>query len=125
MRILLVEDDANAGDGLRALLEMDDYEVDLVRTFADASRRVASCLYDVALIDIKLPDGDGKELVGMLKENNTRVWLATGSVQLSTAAGPPAFEDPRHLAKLCGADGYVSKPIDYDRLVELFASTAE
>jgi DNA-binding response OmpR family regulator len=121
VRILLLEDDKNAGAALSELLELDGHEVCLAATLAAARDYIADHTFDVALLDIQLPDGDGKSLVSLLKQRQTRVYLATGSTKLTLNSPVLTFEDPEELARSCGADGALSKPIDYQHLINLLA----
>ena len=59
MRLLLVEDDHMIGDTLRAALRLDGHAVDWVRDAAAAHGTLASERFDVVLLDLGLPKGDG------------------------------------------------------------------
>lgn len=65
MRILLVEDDALLGDGIRAGLELDAYAVDWVRNGEQALHALAGHSYEACILDLGLPGKDG---VAVLKE---------------------------------------------------------
>jgi len=82
-RVLLVEDDASVGTGLEALLNSEGYETTWVRAAGeacDAARRVRP---EVAIIDVNLPDGNGVDLVPLLRAQNEDlpVVLSTGHVE--------------------------------------------
>jgi two-component system OmpR family response regulator/two-component system response regulator QseB len=55
MRILLAEDDAMLGDGLRAGLRQAGFQVDWVRDGVAAERELASGVYEAAVLDLGLP----------------------------------------------------------------------
>ena len=59
MRILLVEDDALLGDGIRAGLKLDDYAVDWVRDGEAAKLALRNHSYDACVLDLGLPKVDG------------------------------------------------------------------
>jgi len=83
-RILLVEDDLSVGAGLNQLLRAEGYETTWVRSAAevcDAARRTRP---QVAIIDVNLPDGNGAELVPLLRaeHGDLPIVLSTGHVEL-------------------------------------------
>src|SRR5262249_368054 len=61
--ILIVEDDADLGFLLQELLKREGYGVEVVETAAEARQRLQRGMYDLILLDYKLPDGDGLELL--------------------------------------------------------------
>ena len=62
MRLLIVEDERDLAGALRIGLSREGYAVDLAHTVADAEQKLAVNGYDLALLDITLPDGDGLTL---------------------------------------------------------------
>jgi signal transduction histidine kinase len=85
-RILLVDDNPALVDNLREILEDGGYEVLASGTAADA-RRIAASGFDVALVDLRLPDGRGHDLAAELKalQPEAEVILLTGFASLETA----------------------------------------
>ena len=73
MRILLVEDDGDLAEVMALGLRDESYAVDVARTRAAAEDLLRTTDYDVACLDLGLPDGDGLDLVRR---------LATGSAGL-------------------------------------------
>ena len=69
MRILLVEDDAQLGDGIRAGLKLDDWSVDWVRDGEAARLALPVHAYDACVLDLGLPKRDG---LSVLKELRAR-----------------------------------------------------
>lgn len=61
-RLLMVEDDPFLRQGLGELLSRERYEVDMATDAAQADQRVSERRYDLILLDVGLPDGDGVEL---------------------------------------------------------------
>ncbi len=84
-RILLVEDDLSAGAGLEELLNAEGYETTWVRAFHDACDAARRILPEVAIIDVNLPDGNGIDLVPLLRaeHRNLPIVLSTGHVELN------------------------------------------
>ena len=110
MRLLLVEDDPMIGEALRAGLKRDGFTVDWVREAraAQAALRTAPLPFELLLLDLGLPGGDGLEL---LKSERAR-GLAL-PVLIITARD--AVSD-RVQGLDAGADDYLIKPFDLDEL---------
>jgi signal transduction histidine kinase len=85
-RILAVDDNAALLDNLRELLEDAGYQVLTASTMADALRAAAKG-FDVALVDLRLPDGRGHDLAAQLKQlqPDGEVVLLTGFATMETA----------------------------------------
>ena len=110
--ILLVEDNSDARETLRLLLELDGHRVAVADT---GERGIALALeqpFSVALIDIGLPDVDGYDVA-------RRIRLApTGDrVVLVALTGYGRPEDVRR-AREAGFDAHVVKPVDPDTLTK-------
>ncbi|GAA2131242.1 response regulator transcription factor [Glycomyces algeriensis] len=111
MRILLVEDDRDLGPVLALGLRNEAYAVDLAQNYAEAEALLCSNDFDVACLDLGLPDGDGLELLRRL-------------------GADPALRRPRRLLVLtardavddrvagldAGADDYLVKPFSFQEL---------
>lgn len=72
LRILLIEDDADARDALRALLELDGYEVDTAAEGQEGLDLARAADPDVALVDIGLPGLDGYEVARHMRAAGQR-----------------------------------------------------
>lgn len=108
MRILLAEDDAMLGDGLRAGLRQLGFQVDWVRDGMAAERELLSGDYAAAVLDLGLPLQDG-----MIVLQAIRARKITLPVLVLTARD--AIAD-RILGLDLGADDYVVKPVDLHEL---------
>jgi two-component system OmpR family response regulator/two-component system response regulator QseB len=108
MRILLAEDDAMLGDGLRAGLRQAGFQVDWVRDGVAAERELASGVYAAGVLDLGLPLKDGLEV---LKELRARK-VDTPILVLTARDAIP----DRVLGLDTGADDYVVKPVDLHEL---------
>ncbi len=108
LRILLVEDDALLGDGIRAGLKLADYAADWVRDGETARLALADHDYDACVLDLGLPKKDG---LAVLKELRARG--STLPVLILTARDT-------HADKIggldAGADDYLTKPFDLGEL---------
>ena len=83
-RILVVEDEPAIGDVCRRVLSGEGFEVDVAVNGKVAQDMIREKRYDLCLIDIKMPEMDGKELYRWLQERHTqlasRVIFTSGSV---------------------------------------------
>ncbi len=108
MRILLAEDDAILGDGIRAGLKLEEYAVDWVRDGESARVALRSHDYDACVLDLGLPKLDG---LGVLRDLRSR-GIAT-PVLILTARDTQADK----IGGLdAGADDYLTKPFDLGEL---------
>jgi DNA-binding response OmpR family regulator len=108
VRILLVEDDAQLGDGIRAGLKLDDYSVDWVRDGEAARLALPVHVYDACVLDLGLPKRDGLSVLKELRGQGNRV-----PVLILTARDSGADK----IAGLdAGADDYLTKPFDLPEL---------
>jgi two-component system OmpR family response regulator len=103
MRILLVEDDDQLSAAMSAALREDGYVVDVADSKKMALAALDAAGYDLAILDIGLPDGSGFEIVRYLRRRNSGV-----PVLILTARD--AVEDKVRGLDL-GADDYLIKPI--------------
>ncbi|MEM7286471.1 MAG: response regulator transcription factor [Actinomycetota bacterium] len=105
MRLLVVEDDVALGQILVRGLTEDGYAVDLEGTSAGAQHAIDHSDYDLVILDLGLPDGDGVTLCRRLRDRRLRV-----PVLMLTARD--GLNDK--VAGLdAGADDYLTKPFDY------------
>lgn len=107
-RVLIVDDEAAILRFLKPVLEANSYEVLATTTMADAIKRVASATPDIVLLDLGLPDGDGKDVIGKVRE-----WSDVPIIVLS--AREREAEKIEALDK--GADDYVNKPFNVGELL--------
>ena len=63
MRFLLVEDNADLARSVAARLSLDGHGVDHAASLAEAADHLATAAYDLILLDIMLPDGDGRDFL--------------------------------------------------------------
>src|SRR6185503_6787454 len=110
--ILLVEDNPDARETLRLLLELDGHRVVAVDTGEGAIELALRQAFTIALIDIGLPDLDGYQVAQRIRANRARDAMILVAL---TGYGQP--EDGRRgLAS--GFDAHVVKPVDPDALTK-------
>ncbi len=109
MRILIVEDNARLA-GLMAKLMTDAGQVvDSVGTVDEARAALAVVDYDVVLLDLSLPDGDGRDILNAIRQRQNSAF-----VLIVTARGDVVT---RVQALNAGADDYIVKPFSDDELI--------
>jgi len=109
-RILVIDDDEGIRRVLSTVLEDAGHLVDTAKDGGDAVQRAATTTYDLALIDIRLPDMDGTKLLTKMTDTIPRM------VKI-IVTGYPTLQNAVQAVKK-GADGYITKPVDMDRLLE-------
>ena len=110
-RILIVDDDENIRKTMKAILEDEGYVVDLATTGNEAVEMTQETAYNIALLDIRLPDMEGVELLKLMKDNvpRTRKIMVTGYPSMQNAISA--------LNK--NADAYLVKPVDIEKLLNM------
>ncbi len=108
MRILLAEDDALLGDGLRAGLRQLGFLVDWVRDGEAAERELRAQPYTAAVLDLGLPRKGGLEVLAAIRAAK----ITTPVLVLTARDTVP----DRILGLNLGADDYVVKPVDLHEL---------
>mgnify|MGYP001328508710 FL=1 len=108
MRFLLVEDNVQLSKAVADRFTLDGHAVDQAYDIASAKDCIKVADYDLILLDIMLPDGDGRDFLKEHRksENGTPVIVLTARSQISDRVG---------LLDL-GADDYITKPFDFSEL---------
>jgi len=108
MKFLLVEDNTELANAVCARLQIDGHVVDHAERIQDALAFVEIGEYDLILLDIMLPDGDGRTFLKQHRasKKDTPVIVLTARSQVS---------DRISMLDL-GADDYVTKPFDHEEL---------
>jgi len=108
-RILVIDDDESVRKVLMAALEREGYIVDTAESGSEAIRKSYESFYNLALIDIRLPDMEGTRLLSEMKETVPKMVkiIVTGYPSL-----PNAIEAVKR-----GADDYVVKPFNMEKVL--------
>jgi DNA-binding NtrC family response regulator len=109
--ILVVDDDATVRKSLSSILSQEGYLVETVENGKEAIRSSEKSRFDIALVDIKLPDMKGTELLSRLKEKQPHLVMIV-------ITGFPTLENAMETVNE-GADGYILKPFDVQKLLEM------
>jgi DNA-binding response OmpR family regulator len=109
MRLLVVEDEPALARHLVRGLKEEGYAVDRAETLAEASELSFATDYDLAVLDLMLPDGNGLELLKLWRDNRKHL-----PVLVLTARDAV---DDRVVGLDSGADDYLTKPFRFDELL--------
>lgn len=117
LRILIVDDDESIRKVLVAVLEENEYVVDSAKDGKEAIEKTSRDFYNLALVDIRLPDIEGTKLIAKMKETTPRMrkLIITGYPSLQNAVDA--------LNK--GADAYIMKPFDMDKVLQTIKEQLE
>lgn len=107
-RILLVEDDRNLSFITKRMLESRGFDVTAALSLAEAREKLQRNRFDLILLDMMLPDGEGTELCAEIRENSVCpiIFVSCLSDNLTKIS-----------ALQMGGDDYVTKPVNYEELV--------
>jgi DNA-binding NarL/FixJ family response regulator len=111
VRVMLVEDHAAFRQSLASLLEREpDLEVVAQAGSLAQARQMLDTPLDVAVLDLRLPDGDGRDLIGDLRRRNADISILILTVMLG----------PSHLEEVlkAGADAVLHKVASPQTIVE-------
>lgn len=109
-RILIVDDDENIRKVLTMILEDEGYTVESVGTAKKAIERTRKKFYNLALIDIRLPDMEGVELLTKMKDT-------TPKMRKIIITGYPTLQNAMEAVNR-GADAYILKPLDMEKVLK-------
>jgi len=116
-RILIVEDDENIRKTMKNILQQRGYETDTAKTGQEAEQKAKAKFYNLALLDIKLPDMEGTQLLAKLHENTPKM------VKIMVT-GYPSRENAMEALNQ-GANAYVTKPVKPAKLLALIKEKLE
>jgi DNA-binding NtrC family response regulator len=108
-KILVIDDDESVRKVLASALEDEGYSVDTAENGTEAIRKCNVNFYNLALVDIRLPDMEGTKLLTEMKETTPKM------VKI-IVTGYPGLQNAIEAVNR-GADGYVVKPFKMDDLL--------
>jgi len=106
-RILILDDEPNIGSSLRLILEREGFAVTVARTLTEA--KAAADRADVLLVDVRLPDGNGIDLLRQLRERDhpAPAIMISGHATIADAVE----------ATRAGAFDFLEKPLSRDKVL--------
>lgn len=109
--ILIVDDDDDIRKMLRLILESEGYDVDEAQSGKEAIEKSKERAYNLALLDIVLPDMQGTQLLKKLGETTPKMIkiMVTGFPNLENAVEALNY----------GADAYLIKPVNFEKLISI------
>lgn len=109
MKILIVEDNQRLAALMQTLVTENGHSTDVTGTIDEARAALALVQYDLVLLDLSLPDGDGRDILNAIRQSQRNSF-----VLVVTARGDVVN---RVQALNAGADDYIVKPFDDDELI--------
>lgn len=116
-KILAIDDERSIRNTLKEILEYENFQVDLAEDGIQGLELMKNNKYDVVLLDIKMPQMDGMEVLGKIMEkyHDTQVIMISGHGTIDTAV--------EAIKK--GAYDFVEKPLDLNRLLVTIRNALE
>lgn len=117
IKLLIVDDEVKFLNSISQRLEMRGFEVTKASDGQEAIIKAHSEKFDVALLDLKMPGLDGKQVLEILKKEHKYL-------EVIILTGHGSFESAAECTKL-GAFGYLPKPYELEKLLEVLKSAYE
>ena len=109
--ILIVEDDTKIRETLETILQQKGYNTDTAKNGKEAMQKSKTKFFNLALLDVKLPDMEGTKLLTTIHENLPKMMKIM-------VTGYPSLENAVEALNQ-GADAYVIKPVQPKKLLAL------
>lgn len=109
MNVLVIEDDPSVRTLVKAVLEKNEHAVDIAETAASGEEQAVGNSYDIIILDLGLPDGDGFDLCKNMRNQNITTPVLILSAEQET--------DVKIKCLRVGADDYITKPFDTEELL--------
>lgn len=113
-RVLVIDDEPSVADALRVILEDEGFAVVVAANGRDGIAEARRATFGVAVTDLRLPDMDGLEVIGAIRESGLG-----GAVILITSYGTP---DVIARARELGAAGVIAKPFPPSEILQLITA---
>jgi two-component system response regulator RegA len=113
-RVLIIDDDKSILQILSKILEKKGFRVDTAQSGQEAITKLSAKTYSAALIDVRLQDTNGLDLLIKIQE-------IAPKMRKILLTGYPSDED-RIKALERGADYYLAKPVDSEKLIEIIST---
>lgn len=116
MNVLIVDDNQAAADLLQELLQLQDHSARCTYSGQEALMAFATEAFDLALIDLTLPDLPGTEVARQLRASASGPLLTMVAISGFSANDAPGVKEPGLF------DHFLQKPIDFDALDRILAA---
>ena len=110
-KILIIEDESTLSNSLSRTLEHHGYSTTKIHSKKEFYQLPNTSIFDITLLDLKLPDGDGLNLMKDIKKNNTQIIVMTGYGTIDLAVE----------ATKKGAFHFITKPFNIGEIINLCA----
>jgi DNA-binding NtrC family response regulator len=117
IKLLIVDDEVKFLDSIAQRLGMRDFEVTKATNGAQAIEFAKEKKYDLALLDLKMPGIDGRQVLEILKKEHRYI-------EVIILTGHGSMESAVECTKL-GAFGYLPKPYELDKLLQVLKEAYE
>lgn len=117
IKLLIVDDEVNFLNSIAQRLELRDFDVTKATNGDEAIKAVNKNKFDIALLDLKMPGMDGKQVLEILKREHKYI-------EVIILTGHGSLESAVECTKL-GAYGYLPKPYELDKLLEIIKEAYE
>ena len=108
MKLLVIEDEKALADNIKSYLSTNEVICEVAHTYQDAAAKLNIFSYDVILLDIMLPDGNGLDILHLLKQAHSETGILIISAKNSL--------DDKVQGLELGADDYLTKPFHLSEL---------
>jgi len=108
MKVLIIEDEIELLIAISNYLTIENYICELAENYSKAHQKVSIYEYDIILLDITLPDGNGLDLLKIIRKHNTKAGVIILSAKNSL--------DDKITGLDQGADDYLTKPFQLSEL---------
>ncbi len=108
MKVLIIEDEIELLIAISNYLTIESYICELAENYSKAHQKVSIYEYDIILLDITLPDGNGLDLLKTIRKHNTKAGVIILSAKNSL--------DDKISGLDQGADDYLTKPFQLSEL---------
>jgi len=116
-RILIVDADEGTRKTLTLFLRKKGYEAEAAATGQEALDRARKRAFNLALLDVRLPDVEGVDLIAPLREVHSHLAVIMVTDYASVRTAVQALDE--------GASGYITKPLDVDQMLATIKGTLE
>lgn len=116
MKILIIEDEKELLAAIKNYLESEGFLCETAISYFEAEDSLSAFIYDIIVLDLTLPGGNGLDLISLIKERNRQAGLLIVSAKNSL--------DDKIKGLDMGADDYISKPFHLAELSSRIKSLA-